>query len=239
MNSRHVNALILLVLGTPAVVAGVLMMAFLEDQPFVRWVLGILLLAFGIMFLAFIPRLLRERPPEDHTFQPLRADGQPVSGSPAVQRMAWVIHRELANVPHEVSTAPDAVRVDLVSGPVPQPSTHAVRHFTWRTTLAATANPNAFMRFDQEADVTRNGAWGRVRTSTGRSWGGSVEVTIDRDGRKVTRSASTSPIDRAVSAAVTESGVRLAPSTATIVGLSAGIMGVLVAIASMLVALFP
>ncbi len=207
---------------------------FLLAEPLgaVRWGIGLPFLAIGIVNLFLAPRFSRETLPSDTEFRPLGEHGQPVVGSAHVQRMALVLDRELRETPHQVETSPNAVRVSYDSGTFFRPGELSFRQFRWRTTLTPLpADPHTFVRLDQEAARTAGLGWGKATVSGGMRWGAAARVTVGGGQPATVETVTTVDISDAVKAAVRESGVRMAVSTLTLVGLVNAALGILIAVA--------
>ncbi|WP_454229131.1 hypothetical protein [Propioniciclava flava] len=229
MTPRRAQA-ITTVLGVVFLVVGiVVIVAIPADAPgLLRWGLGIPFLIIGVANLVWAPQFSRERLPEDAEFRPLDTHGQPVVGSVQVQRLALALNRELRDTPHQIETAPDAVRTAYNSGGFYEPGLRSVRQFRWRTTLTATANPTTFVRLDQEADNRRGGLWSKASVQGGLRMSTSTRITV-AGGTTVKQTVSSGEVSHAIEAAMKETGVTVALPVMFWVGMTNAALGILIA----------
>lgn len=220
-----------------AVLAAIFLMAAIilffalghEHGP-LRWALSIPLLVMGLALGAFVPRFSREELPAEDSFRPLGPEGRPVVGSAIVQNIALVLSRELYATPHQIETAPHAVRVSYDTGGITSPAGRSTIRFGWRTTLAPTSSPTTFLRLDQQFTSRQGLGWGRASVHGGLAWMAAGKVSVAADGTVTKTGVSTTPMSQAIKKALAESGARQAASTMELVGITAGALGVLVAI---------
>lgn len=212
-------------------VGAVLLLVVAQHLPdALRW-LGWPFVVAGIANLVLVPRYSREQAPNNDEFVPLDA-GRPGLGTPQVQHLATVIDRELGDLPHRVTTAPNAVRIYYDSGTFRRPGSHQTIRFRWRTTLFSGGDPNAFNRVDLDRTRRRN----KQRVRVGSAVGGSFQATIGADGVEV-KTLNRSVFSQAINRALAESGTRTVVPTLAIVGIVNAVFGMVIAVGATVSAL--
>lgn len=237
-------SLVFLAFGVGLVLVG------LAARPADRTMLLFVGAAIGVPALVsfgFLPGIWREGASGVGPFLPAHPDGRPQQGTPGVQQLAGALQRTFAGSPYAVLTAPDAVRVEWNTGDLRYSSLlteHRVER-VYRTTLTE-AGANTFVRLDEY--LAYDAATGLLRNAAERTFQSGeivrferrVDIALGASGLSVPvdYTLDTRPVKAAVDAAVASVHARVRRSAVTRYAMVWAAIGVVGALAGVLVAVF-
>lgn len=230
--SKSAAAVISLMFAILEIGAGVVLWLYMQEP--IRTCLGVPLFILGLLTLLATPIFFFQKSPPDEAFFPVTSGGTAVIGNDQVRQMAEGLHDELDSTPHEVLTAPGAVRVVFDTEDLHDPTAcAATRRFRWRTTIARFWF-GRYAVIHEGIDERKGGSWTERRAFRGYGRRTLTRSIRNSDGTwTTTKIDKTTEISRALTAARKKAKVKIAMDAAGVVALISAI-GTIVAVVATL-----